>query len=135
MAKKRMKASDVARETKWFFERKKVTFEEAFPEIKEITVEIAELKDPTDPEPRQWTYKDGRIPPYFKCNNEFCNNGGVHLEGILREMVDKKETDFDDRVLCQGYEGSRKGSIKRGPCDHSFRIKIHIIYRDVESTP
>lgn len=127
--KDRMKASDVFRETEYAF-GEKVPFEKAFPEIKDLKVEVEESTSRVaQPFKQSWHGKEN-LGKYIDCSNEFCYNGGFSIGEILREMVRNKKSDMKTERICQGYEGSPKGRRRYRSCMHFFRIKVHIEYKE-----
>jgi len=61
---------------------------------------------------------------YLDCTNPRCYNGGYAVGQILRFLEGSRQTHFEDRQRCQGYEGSPKGRKRTGPCDHSFKVIV-----------
>ena len=126
-----MKASDVFREADFIF-GKKGTFEEAFPQITDVTVEVTEEGkgfDGRDLTERRRVYSKSDPPgEYADCSNSFCYNGGVGIGSILRTMVYARETHHEDTHFCQGQEGSPKGRRRYGPCFNHFKVKITLLY-------
>ena len=132
----RMKASDVFRETEFLF-AKKVSFDEAFPEIENITVEVEERQSGfphSASSPSRRIYEKSNFPgEYVNCGNLRCYNGGISVGSIIREMVDKCVTKQEVSRICQGYEGSPKGRRRYRSCLNSFKVKVSIGYREKDS--
>jgi hypothetical protein len=122
----RKKAQDVFNETNFVFATK-TTFEKAFPEIKNINVEIEETGTGTYNN-RTSHYSKEYISEYVNCSNPKCYNGGFRLGCIIREMVYKKETEREGSEMCQGSEGSPKGRKIYRKCWNDFSYKIQIEY-------
>lgn len=129
----RMKASDVFRESNPAFS-KKVSFEEAFPEIADIVIKISENgKDVYNLEQgvSEYTYGIHNFPGEFvDCSNFLCYNGGISIGSLIHEMYRDRVTEIETSKLCRGYEGSPKGRRKYGRCLNFFKVKISITYRD-----
>ena len=126
--KKHLKASDVYKETKPAFTRRG-TFEEVFPNIKEVSVIVEQAKYGRDsPVSRQYSKND--LSEYIDCTNPVCYNGGISIGNILRKMVNERQTHFEGGQLCQGYEGSPKGRRKYNKCPVYFKIDINIKYKE-----
>jgi len=123
----RKKAQDVFNETNFVFATK-TTFEKAFPEIKNINVEVKETGNGTYNSSRTSHYSKEYIGEYVNCSNPACYNGGFRLGGIIREMVYKKETEREGSAMCQGNEGSPKGRKIYRKCWNDFSYKIQIEY-------
>jgi len=127
--RKRLKASDVFRESKYVF-GKKVSFEEVFPEIEDIVVDVEELCWGTNKQNCKRTYTKRNFPgEYIDCSNPLCYNGGFSIGKILRDMVKNRQTELETLELCQGYEGSSKGNKYYKKCLNQFKIKVSIKYK------
>lgn len=126
----RQKASDVFRESNLAF-AKKVSFDEAFPEIEDLTVEVEESGHGVSDWHRKSTYRKQNLPgQYIDCSNPLCYNGGFSIGLILRQMVRNKQTELETSKLCQGNEGSPKGRRIYGKCMNFFEIKVSIKYKE-----
>jgi len=126
---KRQKASDVFRESDFVFGRK-VSFNEAFPEIEDLTVEVEEWGQGIDDWNRQRVYQKQYFPgEYINCSNPLCYNGGFSIGSILHAMIRKKQTELETEKGCQGNEGSQKGKRIYGKCMNFFKIKVFIKYK------
>ena len=130
----RMKASDVFREAKFLFSRK-ASFDEAFPEIENVVIEVEERGDGVN----HWgfcgsrrVYKNPHLPgEYIDCSNPLCYNGGVRVGSIIHEMVKERSTGrVGSTSFCQGYEGSPKGRRRYRKCTNSFKVIISITYKE-----
>jgi len=124
--KTRKKASDIYRESNYVF-AKKVPFEQAFPQIEDLRVEIEESLYGSKKQAARYE-KDG-LEEYFDCSNILCHGGGISIGGIIRKMVQKNETHFEDIDICVGHEASPKGRRIYRKCMHSFKVVIDIKYR------
>jgi hypothetical protein len=134
MMRKRQKASDIFRETEPFFGRK-VSFKEAFPEIKEIKVVCSEKGHGVDQYSSRRTYTLRSMPgEYVDCSNPLCYNGGFSLGQILSEMVSKRKAHFEGYQKCKGYEGSPKGRRKYRDCFNFWDITVDIVYHEEQTT-
>lgn len=125
--KGRKKAQDIFMETNFVFGTK-TTFEKAFPEIKNIDVEVIETGDGTNNGSRTSHYGKINIKEYVNCSNPMCYNGGFRLGEIIRDMVYKKEIERDGSIMCQGNEGSHKSRSIYTKCLNHFSYKIQIEY-------
>jgi len=123
----RKKASDVFRDTNYMFS-KKVSFNEAFPEIEELKAVVVESGEGVRDWNRERYYSKG-TGEYINCSNYLCYNGGFSIGNILREMVRTGETHTKKSQICQGYEGSPKGRRKYRDCMNFFTITIDITYK------
>ena len=134
----RMKASDVFRESEFVFSRK-VSFDEAFPEIEDVVIEVTEKgtgvrhRGPDDP---KHIYRKPHLPgEYVDCSNSLCYNGGVSVGSIIRDMVREHATERETSEVCRGYEGSPKGRRKYRKCMNFFQVKIGITYKEQATNP
>lgn len=129
--RKRMKASDVFREADYAFRSgPTLSFEEAFPEIEEVLIEVDEIGDGVDRGLGSRRYTKNSFGEYINCSNPVCYKGGFSIGAILRGMVASRRTDFETTKGCQGYEGSPKGRRYYRPCSNGFKIRVHIDYKD-----
>jgi hypothetical protein len=125
----RQKASDVFRERNFVF-AKKVSFDEAFSEIEDLTVEVEESGHGISGWNRKSTYRKQYFPgEYIDCSNPLCYNGGFSIGSILRKMVRNKQTELETSKLCQGNEGSPRGRRIYRKCMNFFKIKVSIKYK------
>ncbi len=134
----RMKASDVLRETNFLFS-KTVSFDEAFPEIEDVIIEVTEDGDGVrhsrlgDP---RCIYQKPNLPgECVDCSNPLCYNGGVSVGSIVHNMVAKRATKRETSEVCRGYEGSPKGRRKYRSCMNIFKVKITITYKEESQAP
>jgi hypothetical protein len=127
----RMKARDVFRTTDYPFAQK-VSFEEAFPQITALSVEVDEdgngVVKSTYMSTKQHYDKES-CQKFVDCSNRLCYNGGVDIGSIIRKMVRDHTTDHEVTKFCQGYEGSPKGRKRYRPCTNGFDIKVKITYK------
>jgi hypothetical protein len=128
-ANKRDKASDVFNSTDYAF-CSKVSFSEAFPQIKNIRVEVEEDGEGVYELSKKQVYSKENMGEFINCSNSRCYNGGFNISSIIRNMVESKRTEFETDRRCQGYEGSPKGKKRYGPCFNSFHIKVQITYNE-----
>lgn len=127
----RMKASEVFTNTNYIFSQK-VPFEEAFPQIEDVKVEIEEGGHGIYSEFRNRFRTKGSLGEYIDCSNPLCYNGGFSIGEILREMVRAKQSDLETSKLCQGYEGSPKGRRRYRRCMNFFKIKVQIKFKETD---
>lgn len=131
MSDERKKAMDVFNETNFVFS-KKVGFDEAFPMIEEIDVEVKE-----EGRVEQWNAESHYSKKYFpgeyiNCHNPVCYNGGFSIGSIIRDMVRSRKTELEELKMCQGNEASPKGRKVYRKCFNMFRIKVKIVYKEEE---
>ncbi|MFA5208418.1 MAG: hypothetical protein WC428_07295 [Candidatus Paceibacterota bacterium] len=119
------KASDIFNRTRPVF-GKKVSFQEAFPEIKNIRVEIEEAEIAS--KGQKYSYSKENLGEYIDCSNPHCYGGGFSIGKVIREMVSERKTEIDGDCMCQGNEGSQKGRKIYRSCTHYFKYKVFIEY-------
>jgi len=132
---KREKLSD--RSTTSIF-GKEVTFQEAFPQIENFSIDIEEVVYTgygggigRDVPHAKEQYDKNHLPrEYFDCHNPRCYKGGFSIGSILRQMVHERQTYLETLEGCRGYEGSPKGRRKHRDCTNSFSVKITIKYKE-----
>ena len=129
--KERMKASDVYRESKSLLP-KTASFSDVFPEIKDLSIEIEQDSFHNKKLDTIKSFYDIKNPPgpFIDCDNPFCYNGGFNIGNILKYMIVRKETEEENTISCQGYEGSPKGRRKDDDCLNQFNYKIKIKYKN-----
>ncbi|MGO8835884.1 MAG: hypothetical protein ACLQAH_01245 [Limisphaerales bacterium] len=123
---RRPKAQDVFNEAN-FVMGTKTTFENAFPEIEQCTVEVKEQGHNV---PEWDKVRTVRNPgQYINCHNKLCYGGGFDVGWTIHEMVGKRETERSGSTLCQGNEASAKGRRIYKKCMTFFEYKISIKYK------
>lgn len=126
----RPKASEVFRNSNLVFAQK-VSFEDAFPQIEDITI-VGEESSLGSPQGNPFSYRKPHLPgEYIDCSNPVCYRGGFSVGSVLREMVRNKETEREARGICQGNEASPKGKKIYRKCLNTFKMKISIKYKEV----
>lgn len=123
---KHLKASDIANNAQSLFAKKVNSFQEAYPSIKAIRVEVEEMD--YNRSVRTTVCTEGSFRHAIDCNNPLCYGGGITIGWIIHEMMAKESTDLEDQKLCQGYEGSPKGRRRDRSCMHLFKYKVHVEY-------
>ncbi len=106
------------------------TFEKAFPEIKNISIEFNQRGYGVYNEESKRRITDSRdIGEYLNCNNSSCQRGGFAIGQEIREMVRSKETEREKLLICEGDEGSPKGRKIGRRCINHINVKIKIKYK------
>jgi hypothetical protein len=106
------------------------TFEAVFPMIGALDIVLEVRKEGAmqpNPSVRNFTLED---PPgeFIRCpRGSSCRDGGWHIAGVLREMVDKRETSRRATGRCEGRETGRGPSPR---CVAYFIANIQITYKD-----
>jgi hypothetical protein len=127
--RKRQKASDIFNKSDLVY-CEKTTFEKAFPEIEELSIQIEDYGHGVN----QWNKfrsfsKSNSSGEYIDCINPLCYNGGFSIGDILREMIKNKEEIKDGSCICQGNEGSPKGRRVYRKCLNMFIYKVKIKFK------
>ncbi len=128
MVEPREKASDLFRNSEPAFD-KKVPFEEAFPTLKDLKVEVQETSRGSEFQrpPGKTVYDRTNLPgEYVDCKSRLCYGGGFSLGAILRKMIREKQIHLEDGPICWGQEGGRK--IYRH-CMSSWDVKVDLVYK------
>ena len=103
-----------------------VSFEEVFPEIEDLRVEV---RYENELSPRIFSKRN--LPgDRTDCRNPLCRGGGYPIADALHDMVNNKKTDFEGSQLCQGQEGHlRTGRA----CLRWIEVKVSIKYKTTTS--
>jgi len=132
--KRQKKASEIFQEGGFTFTKPGRSFEEAYPTIEDVTVEVEE----TGPKiffgrakSRKHTYQKNTLGEFIDCSNHDCLAGGFSIGLTLDRMVRENQTHLETSEFCQGCESSPKGR-KKYPCEHHFKIKVNIKYKKEE---
>ncbi|WP_286355037.1 hypothetical protein [Geothrix oryzae] len=126
----REKLSDIINKTEYVFAQKASSFDQAYPSISKLRIDIIE-KDFGHAEPiSHRVYTETSFRHAVNCSASICYGGGVELGWILHDMVAGRVTDWSDTKRCEGYEGSPKGKKKYRSCLHMFEIKIHVDFKE-----
>jgi hypothetical protein len=101
---------------------KRVSFEEAFPSIEDVTIEI-----------KQGIARGGwvkyshlgvtEIGDFIPCDEASCSGGGLRLGDVLHRMIRDREEYVDAFVQCGGHYRSRAS------CQNAFQYKVRIKFR------
>lgn len=95
---------------------------EAFPEIKELTVIVTQdlhgyyRKSDAQSISR---YTKRSLPRYERCLNPRCRQGGLDLQKIVIF-----HGDGEHQFSCNGHEGTPQGRHKGDPCDNAFIVTV-----------
>jgi hypothetical protein len=127
--KRRPKASELFQSRPNVFNKLGRSFENAFPSIDDVTVELTETGA------GRWngvSRKLGKaaLGEFIDCHNPLCYNGGFSVRQILREMISENKTELETTRLCQGYEGSPGGQRIYRPCVNHFNIQVRLKYKN-----
>lgn len=123
-----MKLSDVEAATDYAIPRVVTAFEKAYPEVKILQFEV-EGSDTWGRYKVDHKGTEKNFRQLINCANPSCYRGGVDLGRILRwSLIPGKQSSFEDRISCCGYEGSPKGRRRTGSCDTYFRVKFVVEY-------
>ncbi len=132
---RRKKASDVFRETNFVF-AKKAPFEEVFPQIEDIKIEVVDTDSYDKPDfddpslsPINKSIYGKNVGEFIDCSNTLCYNGGFSICDVIRGMIDQKQTIKEGVATCRGYEGSPKGKKRYGSCYQRFYYRVKIQYK------
>jgi hypothetical protein len=127
--KRRPKASQFFQSRPNVFNKLERSFENAFPSIDDVTVELTETGA------GRWngvSRKLGKpaLGEFIDCHNPLCYNGGFSVGQILREMISKNKTELETTRLCQDYERSPGGRRLCRPCVNHFDIQVRLKYKN-----
>lgn len=109
----------------------RVSFAEAFPELRHVRVQYVEHGDGVG----RWNANadrlmtEGTLRPYLDCSNPLCAHGGFYIEGLIRQMVYSHEAEREFSDMCRGNEGSPKGRRVYGKCLNTFKGTVRLEYK------
>ena len=134
MTERRMKLSDIEAQKNYPFRQKVNSFQEAYPTVETIRVEVRPSGEGFEPYGNEMervdVYTESSVPAIINCRNPRCFGGGLELGYMIRwAVVEAKSTEYETRISCRGYEGSPKGRRNDGPCDTFFKVKVNVTYR------
>ena len=121
----RKKASEIYQNNLASLLWEQVSFEDAFPEILEISGKIRILGY-CDKEEDYIPLSKENVHEWIDCTNDKCTCWWFNLTDILRSMCCNKKEKYIDRVFCIWYIGSSKHKKK---CHYSFQIEINLRYQ------
>lgn len=101
------------------------SFEELYPEIDNIDLEVKELINPgwKNPEKIYRISNKSKVNDFIHCTNSVCLGGGFSLSLVLTKAIANKETVISTGQHCGGDEsGGRR-------CLHFFKIEGEIKYK------
>ena len=102
------------------------SFEEAFPEIEEIEVDVEETDLVETQRTLHYTIENirGKVP----CTNSQCTNRGVRLDSLISEMKREGDSHGEFTKSCEGVE--KFGQNDHRTCPHNFHVEIDLEFRD-----
>ncbi len=113
----------------YLFPKKRISFEELFPQIKDIKIEIIVLRG-GGREVKSINYSKENFPGSgIKCYNPSCENGGLSeraIPSLIKGMVSTNNRELKEHKFCNG--GLYRGRNRYNDCGWSFDIKISIRY-------
>lgn len=103
------------------------SFEEAFPTVKEIRIEVNQTGDGVADKnyPRTLVLNP---PEKIACDNPRCNRGGFDLQNEIYFMVESLKVEKSIEKRCTGDEGKPKAKRPGKSCCNRFIIAIKITY-------
>ena len=105
---KREKLTDRINKSEYVFSRKVDSFEEAYPTITSLRVEVTEEEIGLSSASRTWTFTEKNFIHAVNCSNSMCYGGGVEIGWMIHDMARNKQTDHEEIKRCEGYEGSQR---------------------------
>lgn len=137
MSNKRDKLTDRINAAEYLFKTKTSSFNEAYPTVISLTFDIVESSHTFGSSSKKWTLTEANFQHAINCSNAGCYSGGVELGIILEDMVHNKQSQYENNIICQGYEGSPKGRRQYGRCNRSFHIKALVVFKEdsIKSNP
>jgi hypothetical protein len=103
---------------------KSASFEEVFPDIEDIRIEVDEM---SYKKKHLFFGKDHISEKMPYCSSGVCNEGGFMLGPMLREMSRRRETEREQGFGCEGHE--HFGRWTQRSCRNYFTVKVTIKYK------
>ncbi len=94
----------------------KLQFQEAFPEIKALDIEVTE-QGPGNEGLGLRRFTALTVREYINCNNPDCTGKGLSMGDHLRQMLQARQNRQDIQQACEG-------STPQGPCKNHFHVTI-----------
>lgn len=113
-----------------FPRQKKVTFEEAFPELENAKIKIAFIRPGREEKTATFT-KDNFPGNGVKCSNPVCRNGGlsaIKIPCLIKKMISEKKLELEEHEVCNG--GLYRGQTRYDYCVSFFNIEITIQFKE-----
>jgi hypothetical protein len=105
-------------------------FEEAFPELEDVTVEFVEKDFLLKARSGTWhLHGQGGVMP---CGNPSCRRGGYELDRDIREMLRMGVLQKHIELHCRGDEGSPKGRKVGRRCERSIEATVTVRFKDIK---
>jgi hypothetical protein len=102
-----------------FINGKRVSFEDRFPDIENIKLNIGEGKN---------TLGKEDIGISIPCGNPTCEGKGFNIDNFISMMYFKRETSKEEIIKCDGYE--KMGGKNRRDCINYLKVKCEIKYKN-----
>jgi hypothetical protein len=107
------------------------TFDEVFPNIEAIRVEVEERGAGAGGYSKSVTtvYEEDTLPgERITCSNPKCRNGGLLLRKVLDRMVRENITQLSISEICNGKEKSGRRFFQ--DCINGFEVKVSFNYKE-----
>ena len=115
----------------YLFPREKMSFDEVFPELEDVNINVKYLRGGGREESSASFTKDNFPGNGLNCNNPVCKNGGLSpsiIRGLIKKMISEKKTEIKDHEFCNG--GSYRGHTRDNDCGWGFNIEIAAKYKE-----
>ena len=104
-----------------------------FPTVTSVTVRVGQLGSDSP----ERVFRTSELAETIDCTDPLCDGGGFRIQGLLEEMVRKRERSREEMATCIGNErlpgrGKRPGRV-RGHCTRIYRVRIDVKYRSERS--
>ncbi len=106
--------------TDYLFPRERRTFEEAFPELENVVIKVAFLRD-GGREKKKVTFTKDNFPGHgISCINPDCKNGGLSkftIPRLIKKLISTNELEGKEHEFCRG--GLYSGKTRYNDCGWS----------------
>lgn len=106
----------------YLFPREKKSFEEVFPELEDVTINVNYFRGGGRVETSATYTKDSFPGNGLSCSNRGCKNGGLPpftIPSLIKKMIKEKATETESYEFCSG-----------GLCGWGWDIKITAKYKE-----
>ena len=76
-----------------------------------------------------WIRRREGVRESVPCHNPLCNNGGLALGELLRELIRDRQTDYLGTNYCRGQEGDLEVPESLKSCQTRYEVQVTLRFR------